>query len=229
MADNQDHNDTHSAPAEPHDPTLVPQAPPVGADKVSSKLSDEVLNRRPSLGEILDRIERAIGEEQLENVCACRLRERFYLLDAMRVGDHLLAQVTALHPNITLESAECLYPAIDNAIHALLIAAQSEEIGHVDPYETLDAPHESEFIYIMQSMGIESALIGRAARRFNSLADNVREAFFSIVMNGEKLDACVSRGLGSKVTIGDSLHLSFTALLTTEQLDVVRRLKYPKR
>ncbi len=179
---------------------------------------------RSALEGLLIRIEGVIGRDRLGILVESRLRERSLLLDTQLVMEYLLAQLAALHADFEVIGPESLIPPIDRAILGVMLEAESEEVGarlHEDCYS-------EDHILSMQYMGVESALITRATRRFNSLQDCVRETFFAACLDGKSLESCKAMGLGSTETVGDAIYFAFTALLTTEKLDRVRRKRKPR-
>jgi len=166
-----------------------------------------------------------IGQNRLGILTEARIRERFLLLDSLLVTEYLVALLGAFHQELNVTGPESLIPPIDKSISAIMVEAESEEIGarlHRDCYS-------EDHVFAMQSMGVESALITRATSRFNSLPDRVRETFFAACLEAETLEACIDRGLGTREKVGDAIYFAFTALLTTENLGRVRRKKDPER
>jgi hypothetical protein len=188
---------------------------PPEADALLARLA----SREPA--EILGRI--ADGDPlQLYPLCAHRIQERYFVLDADRVHERALAFVaTAVGVEIdAIARPDWLISIIDRAIESRLNEDREEERAGKVPCE----PTDQRYRIFVESFGTEPTLARAAAVRFNGLEERNRRGFFHLLIYGEAIETCLEKGMGPPDDLRNDILTALWALghLDDQELDQMK-------
>lgn len=176
---------------------------------------------RPADGDsesVLRRLERDVGGGVFEQKCEARLRALAYFVDPVRLQDLVLAKIYADPALYASPDSEALDPVIDLMIEQ---AISMDEGGHVEEFVS------EEFVTQMLGMGIESARISMACKRFNGLPFSLRKTFRLVCLEGMTVQECIAQKMGSKSIVGRAIYVCFEALLGDWPLKKIPRSEQP--
>ncbi len=187
---------TQSAPREGTAP--LPQPFP-GAELLGAGAPRDVLARLAA-GDPLGLRERCLG----------RVKQRALLVAQDRLVQRSLARVAHAAPAYAGAPplGAWLAARIDDAIADLVNEDREEERFGIPPTE----PWDPRYAFLGEALGIEPGLARRACIAFNDRPDDVRRAFFAIVVEGVSLRRFVVAGHGAPDAVLERLRAAFLAL-----------------
>jgi hypothetical protein len=179
---------------------VQPVSPSTSADSTeeASRAADiEVLVRRLA-GKPADDILSRISDGDLLRIyplCARRIRERYFVIDADRVFERALALV-AVGITVEIEKKKCAtmewqVEIVDRAISLTLDQDREEEASGLPANDP-----EKHFRLFVEAFFREPALARTAAVRLNGLDERVRKGFYMLLLDGLPVENCLAAGLG---------------------------------
>ncbi len=150
---------------------------------------------------------------KLEALCEERLRAQAFLIDTTRLLEHAIARTSYHRPSADRTGQDWLANRVDEAINDLLLEDRSADLTA----EIVEDHTVGLFTRTMLLLGVEAGLSRLAARRFNGLPRSTRVIFFAYACDQLTTQECISRGLGTRTTLGQDLNTGIEALLMYEQ------------
>lgn len=145
---------------------------------------------------------------RLEQECAKRIRERFYLLDPERVFERALSRVALMASKTPAEelSREWLLAQVDHSIQRVLEEESEEE--RRSPY---DCDPEDPRYQMLREIFIEGCFARTASWAFNRLPERPRVAFHYLCLEQRSVDECLKLGVWDDDTLYEDIWRALAA------------------